>query len=436
MGAPTDRVFCVACGTIHEEATMLLEQLRRDLDGAERDLRAKRRQIAELRGEQYAQLTASPHYGDAMEVLEDWRLELAPKTKELGGKRLLNVIARLKGGSTVDDLKNVVRGYKLMPYVVNGRRAQHGRPGEKKVDAELIFRDASHVDQGIAWVEERQQEQLALTHVTTPPAPRGSANGSGRAERIAAYTDLGFAVFPCVTGKKVPATPEGFHNATRDRERIIAYWTKMPHANVAVATGAISAVVVIDLDVDVEVGIDGRDSMAKLEAEYEELPETLTAITPRKGTHLYFRHPGVDIHNAVGVVPGLDVRGDGGYVLLPDSTVAGQPYEFTDRSNIAPLPQWLLQMLLELQRKSLSADLKNGRDWAAFITVGATQGERDTRMTKAVGHLYRQLPADGQRAREVMAWAKVLNGNVRPPLDLKDLERIVKSIGRAEARRR
>jgi hypothetical protein len=430
MEEGTDPVVCMACGVIHDEATGLLRQLRQDLDSAERDLRAKRRQISALREEQYAQLTASPHFRAANEVLAYWKEKLAPNTRELGGRRMLAAIGRLRGGYQPADLKRCVDGYALMPYVVNGRRSPTGRAGERKIDAELIFRDPQHVDAGLAWVQERQDEQLALDTVGTEQRPI-STNGHrhhARAEQIARYaTGLGFAVFPCVPDRKVPATPDGFKAATRDPDRIKTYWSQNPRANVATATGAISQIVVIDLDVDVEEGVDGRDVMAQLEHQHGDLPATLMAVTPRKGVHLYFRHPGKVVRNAVGVLPGLDVRGDGGYVLLPDSSVAGNSYVFEDRSPIAEFPSWLLELLAAQATPSTNGSF----DWAGFITAGAAQGQRDNRMTKFVGHLYgRGLPAD-----EVIALARVLNANVKPPLDLQDLQRIVQSIGRAEARK-
>jgi Bifunctional DNA primase/polymerase, N-terminal/AAA domain/Primase C terminal 1 (PriCT-1) len=126
------------------------------------------------------------------------------------------------------------------------------------------------------------------------------------------YAGRGWPVFPC--NGKAPLTEHGFKDATIDVETIRAWWTKWPDANVAIATGAASGLVVLDVD-----GDDGGDSLAKLEREHGALPRTVSAKTPH-GQHFYFAHPGGVIANSVGRLgAGLDVRADGGYVIAPPS---------------------------------------------------------------------------------------------------------------------
>jgi hypothetical protein len=94
------------------------------------------------------------------------------------------------------------------------------------------------------------------------------------------------------------------------------------------------------------------------------------------------------------------------------------------------MPDWLLKLLVDYHRKAGQA-LGGATDWAAFVTAGASQGERDNRMTKYVGHLFHH----GLDVREVFSLAQVLNSQVKPPLADKDLTRIVQSIARAEQRK-
>ena len=87
-----------------------------------------------------------------------------------------------------------------------------------------------------------------------------------------------------------------------------------------IATGAASGLIVIDLDVDENKGIDGRDSMRDWERIHGELPETVQAITGRGGSHLYYSYSGTDIKNRAGILEGIDIRGEGGYIIAPPST--------------------------------------------------------------------------------------------------------------------
>ena len=130
------------------------------------------------------------------------------------------------------------------------------------------------------------------------------------------YAAQGLSVFPCKPRGKTPLTKHGLKDATCDLDQIKAWWDRWPEANVAIATGAISGTIV--LDVDPRHG--GDDSLATLEASFGKLPETPTVLTGGGGLHIYFRHPGIEIPNSAGRVgPGIDVRGDGGYVIAPPS---------------------------------------------------------------------------------------------------------------------
>ena len=122
-------------------------------------------------------------------------------------------------------------------------------------------------------------------------------------------------MFPCMPRGKVPATCHGCRDATKDLAQITAWWCGNPSYNVAVATGPVSKVFVLDVD-----GPDAEASLRKLEAQHGALPETVESITPR-GRHIFFRCENGVVRNSAGAIaPGLDIRGDGGYVVLPPST--------------------------------------------------------------------------------------------------------------------
>jgi hypothetical protein len=121
---------------------------------------------------------------------------------------------------------------------------------------------------------------------------------------------------------------------------VSTWWRRWPRANVGICTGASSGLVVLDVDPD----HGGVESLRSLVAEHGRLPSGLRARTGSGGWHLYFAHPGVPVRNSAGRLgPGLDVRGDGGYVIGPPSNHrSGRTYSFVDAAaSIPPLPPWL-----------------------------------------------------------------------------------------------
>lgn len=131
--------------------------------------------------------------------------------------------------------------------------------------------------------------------------------------------EYGWAVFPVNGTNKRPYTPHGCKDAKKDPGAIKSWWNKHPDAAIGVATGSASKLVVIDLDIDDAKGLNGYEELRKWESVNGELPETVTAITGRGGNHLYFHYEGSDIGNRAGILEGVDVRGEGGYVIAPPS---------------------------------------------------------------------------------------------------------------------
>ena len=132
------------------------------------------------------------------------------------------------------------------------------------------------------------------------------------------YAEMGLAVFP-VRQNKAPFTPHGCKDAKTDIRAIKAWWKRYPDANIGIATGSISGgIVVIDIDIDENKGVYGDESLREWEKENGELPETWRAITGRGGYHIYYRSD-EKIKNTTNLYPGIDIRGEGGYVVAPPS---------------------------------------------------------------------------------------------------------------------
>jgi hypothetical protein len=101
-----------------------------------------------------------------------------------------------------------------------------------------------------------------------------------------------------------------------DAEQVQRWARRWPNANVGVIAGAVSDLLVLDVD----PGHGGAESLARLESRYGALPPTLTSHTGSGGLHIAFAHPGVRIGPSAGKLgPGLDVRGDRGLIVAPPS---------------------------------------------------------------------------------------------------------------------
>ena len=155
----------------------------------------------------------------------------------------------------------------------------------------------------------------------------------------------GWSVFPCVPGGKVPATGHGFTDATVDPDRIISWFADRPDHNVAVATGAVSGLVVIDVDPG------GSSPLRGLIAEHGPLPATAVVHTPRGGWHGFYAHPGGRVRCSAGkIAPNVDIRADGGYVVAPPSIVDGKRYLWREEPwpgppTLATLPDAWIELL-------------------------------------------------------------------------------------------
>ena len=147
---------------------------------------------------------------------------------------------------------------------------------------------------------------------------------------------LGLPVFPCGADKR-PLTDHGFKDASTDPEAIRTAFARTGTAMIGVPTGEMTGFVAVDIDVK-----DGRSGAAWLDANTHRLPPTRTIRTTSGGQHLYFRWPG-PVRNSVGrIAAGVDVRGDGGYVIVPPSP----GYSVADDAPVAEAPDWLLPALL------------------------------------------------------------------------------------------
>jgi hypothetical protein len=172
-----------------------------------------------------------------------------------------------------------------------------------------------------------------------------------------AYAARGWPVFPCyevVKGRcacskgancprpgKHPRISNGRNGATLDEDLIRRWWDVWPSANIGIATGAESGLLVVDID-----DPDARQAWR--------FPDTVESITGSGGTHLLYRRPNGEhrYRTTTSVVPGIDSRCDGGYIVAPPSSHVQGSYEWEvsghpDDVEIAEAPEWFVEIIAQ-----------------------------------------------------------------------------------------
>lgn len=158
----------------------------------------------------------------------------------------------------------------------------------------------------------------------------------------------------CNSAGKHPACDDGVKEATADSQELEAWFTKFPKHNIAIRTGKISGLVVLDVDPD----HGGTESLQSLIHKHGPLPSTVCVQTGSDGQHYYFRYPqNREVRNRTAIKPGVDVRGDDGYVVAPPSRHrSGGTYQWSEAGDpanvqIAELPAWLLELMVSRSGK-------------------------------------------------------------------------------------
>lgn len=230
----------------------------------------------------------------------------------------------------------------------------------------------------------------------------------------------------CTSPGKHPVTQNGLKNATVRKDWVDAWWKRWPYANVGIVTGQQSGLVVIDID----PRHGGDDALDGLFVKHDKFPDTAEVMTGGGGRHFYFRHPGIEIRNSAGKLgAGIDVRGDGGYVLAPPSShVSGGQYEWeasSDPSEVQPsyMPQWLID-LLKAPAAASDVAMVCGEPGQSSIIA---EGGRDNFLTACAGAMRRW----GMTHGAILAALRIDNeARCVPPLPDAALQRISRSVMR------
>jgi hypothetical protein len=246
---------------------------------------------------------------------------------------------------------------------------------------------------------------------------------------------LHYSVFPVGPDKKALIKWEPYQKRLPTEEEIRQWWEKYPDANIAIATGIISGVAVVDLD---EVD----EAKAAL---HELIPDSLVfpiVKTPSGGEHWYFACTDGELRNNTKLVPGADLRANGGYVVAPPSINGnGKGWKWQDKVNPSTLAVPYLPIAYkEYINKSIKGGYRGGVDNTDSLQVSTQstsvykmfeQGTRDEDLFHVANCLVKGKMPD----KEITQVIEKLALSCNPPFDLRDIPiKIESAIKRSKAR--
>ena len=249
-----------------------------------------------------------------------------------------------------------------------------------------------------------------------------------------AYLKLGWNIIPINKSTKRPLIKwEQFQKERVTEELLNEWYKKYPNANLAVITGKVSNLIVIDID-----SIEGREAYI---AQFGEIHDTIAQTTGKSGgLHLFFKHPGdIDYGNRAQLIKDVDVRADGGYVIIsPSIHPTGVPYTWVidpidmELGDLMDLPEEL-KRLLATKGKDPAGIAENGNieGWVQEALLGVEEGQRNHICAKLAGFYLRVFEGNAIQAETILQDWNLRNS---PPLEWKEIRDVVQSVAKREGR--
>jgi hypothetical protein len=232
-----------------------------------------------------------------------------------------------------------------------------------------------------------------------------------------------WSVFPVNPKTKTPFFTGWQQLASTDPRRVKEVFNGLPYASIGVRTGIVSNLLVFDLDERA-----GYSGIASFEKAGFSRPDTVTVRTPSGGLHFYFRADGTIVKNSVSALAkGVDVRGEGGYIICPPSqTVFGSYVWESERETVLAgpraLPQRFVEALGKKPRNTSRFQNKSGVQERLMTTI--PEGTRDMEMTRRCGFLLKKYSA-----ADALQMLLIINANCcEPPLEERQILKIFASI--------
>ncbi|MBF0232494.1 MAG: bifunctional DNA primase/polymerase, partial [Desulfamplus sp.] len=241
------------------------------------------------------------------------------------------------------------------------------------------------------------------------------------------YIEYGLSVIPIDPKSKRPLIQwKEFQSRIASDAEVEAWWSKWPDANLGIVTGAVSGVIAIDAD--------GPEGLRYMETECQQTP--IHSITG-KGRHALLKHPGFNVQNATRVLPEIDIRGDGGYIVAPPSIhhETGKQYQWEFNGlgldELDELPAYEpIQPVNGSSKPKDGIDL-SGIDVNTDTRDGVGEGHRNDSLAKLAGRWI----GKGLPFKDVLIAARGWNQSNTPPMPDDEVKRTVQSIWSAEQRK-
>lgn len=256
------------------------------------------------------------------------------------------------------------------------------------------------------------------------------------------YLGFGWSVIPVNSSVKGGATLpwRPFQTRRPTAEELAAWFDGREDVGVAVVTGAISNIIVLDQDRHGD-----HDGVDVVKALYGWEPDGVVAKTGGGGLHTYLQHPGGIVQNRTNLLPGVDLRGDGGFVYAPPSPhPSGTRYEWMQppgENEVMPAPGWLMDLLMAqgvagtangntAPQNGGGTGVRDELDEA--LLTGVDEGRRNDVAARLAGRYL----ALGNSPTATLYVLRTWNQLNRPPMPDQELQIICQSITRKELMKR
>ena len=246
------------------------------------------------------------------------------------------------------------------------------------------------------------------------------------------YQSRGWSVIPLrfsgdTENRKKPLLDEWdpYKTTPATKEQVESWWTKWPKANVGIIMGQVSGMIAVDMD--------GPHGVELLKRANVSVPKTATVGTGA-GFHAYYKHPGYPVPNRARLLEGpnksgVDIRGDGGYVVAPPSVHgSGRVYRWVVplEDGVAELPSDLAALIT---RKVLPNE-PHTDGWLDSAMRGVPEGQRDDTAARIAGYWLRLVGID-----DCLRIMRTFAESCTPPMAERELRKTVESVARIERAR-
>jgi Bifunctional DNA primase/polymerase, N-terminal/Primase C terminal 1 (PriCT-1) len=281
------------------------------------------------------------------------------------------------------------------------------------------------------------------------------------------YQGKGYSVIPIRDGSKIPRIDSWaeYQQKAADRNQIDQWWGRWPSANIAIVTGGISNLVVVDADVDPEKNKNGIPIVENHLSDSMEIP---TQMTPRGGRHYFFKY-GEGLTGKADVLPGVDIRTDGNYIIVaPSVGENGKPYKWAGDLHLgntpppdmpdslfnnlkdacaqnpyagapprARKPAYINESIPSIANSGNRGDNKSPRQQPTTIdnndNISFSKGSRD----QTLFHLANCLVKGGMPNDNILEYLRFFSKHCNPPFPEKEARAKIRSaLGRSEKRDR